>query len=407
MLVTRENYIERIRPFYEVDLIKVLIGSRRSGKSKILELIMNELKEKGISDDKIIYLNFEDVVYDEITDYKTFNNYILSKVKEGRYYMFFDEVQNIKYFEKTINSLRATQNCSIFITGSNSKLLSGEIATLLTGRVIEFQINPYTYSEAIKYLNINNKVIPKNFIQNFLKLGGYPLRFDLDDETSIINYLNQLYDSIISKDIIKRNSELEINKFKKICSYMLVNAGNDFVPENIVNYLKSQNNGKEDVSIQSIYTYIEKMEKAFLIQPVKRYNISGKEILKSKPKYYAIDNGFRYINTNTSEFNIGFFVENLVYNELISRGYNVFIGKTYKGEIDFVVVKNTKKCFIQVAFMINSQETIDREFNAFKPISDSSPKYVISLDQFDYSKDGITHLNLIEFLEHQVDIVLT
>ena len=226
-------------------------------------------------------------------------------------------------------------------------------------------------------------------------------------EQDIKAYLVELYNNICEKDIFARDSEIEKEKFNKVCKYILVNGGNDFNAETIYNYLKSNNHGQEYCALSSIYNYIEKMEKAFLIVKVNRYNIAGKEALKSNPKYYAMDNGFRIINANSNDYDRGRFLENIICLELLSRGYEVFIGKTYKGEVDFVAMKNGKKCFIQVAYILETNETIDREFNAFSPIKDASPKYVLSLDKIDMSKNGITHLNIIDFLENKVDLFLS
>lgn len=405
-LIKREKYLEKIRPFYDLDVIKVMVGSRRAGKSKIIKLIIDELNKNGIKKSNIININFEDVEYDEIDDYKKLNSYIKKRIKNNdKYYLFFDEIHHVVHFEKAINSFRAILNCSVFITGSNSKMLSNDISSLLTGRTITFEINPFSYDEANMYLNLKQKRIDNMFF-NYLMLGGYPLRFDLDDEESIKQYLNELYESILNKDIFTRNVDIEKEKFIRVAKYVLVNAGNEFNAKNVVDYLNKEY-GKDYISIQSIYNYIEKMKKSYLIREISRYSIPGKEILKSNPKYYAIDNGFRIINTNSGEYSPTRFLENLVCSELISRGYEVYIGKTYKGEVDFVAMKNSKKCFIQVSYIMESEETIEREFSAFSPIKDASPKYVFSLDRIDMSRNGITHINIEDYLQHKVDINLS
>ena len=405
-LIKREKYLEKIRPFYDLDVIKVMVGSRRAGKSKILELIINELVENGIKKTNIININFEDIDYDEINDYKKLNDYVKKRIKNNnKYYLFLDEIHHVDHFERAINSFRATLNCSVFITGSNSRMLSADISSLLTGRTITFEINPFSYDEANMYLDLKQKRIDNMFF-NYLMLGGYPLRFDLDGEESVKQYLNELYESILNKDIFTRNVDIEKEKFIRVAKYILINAGNEFNPANIVDYLCKEY-GKDYISIQSIYNYIDKMKKCYLIREINRYSIPGKEILKSKPKYYAVDNGFRIINTNSGEYSPTRFLENIVCNELISRGYEVYIGKTYKGEVDFVAMKNSKKCFIQVSYIMESEETINREFNAFLPIKDASPKYVFSLDKIDMSRNGITHINIEDYLQHKIDINLS
>lgn len=406
MIISRENYLKKIRPFYDADVIKVLIGSRRAGKSKILELIIEELKNKGICDEDIIYINFENLDYEEIDDYKKLNKYMKEHKGKKKQYLFFDEIQHVKGFEKAINSFRVSFDCSIFITGSNSKMLSTEISTLLTGRIIEFSIYPFSYSESETYRRENHNTIEDSFY-DYLAYGGYPLRFDLNSPDSVKMYLKELYNNICVKDIFSRDSTIEKEKFSKISQYILVNAGNDFNPEAIYNYLKSENHGREYCSLRSIYNYIDKLEKSFLIKPIYRYNISGKQILKSNPKYYAIDNGMRIINVNSNSFDLGRFLENVICIELLSRGYDVYVGKTYKGEVDFVAIKNGKKCFLQVAYILESEETIKREFGAFSSIKDPSPKYVLSMDKIEMSRDGITHYNIVDFLTHKVDLFLS
>lgn len=405
MLLKREKCLSRIRQFYDVDIIKILIGSRRSGKSKVIELIINELKEKGIKNSDILYMNFEDLKFETIDDYKKLNDYVLKHKGNNKQYLFFDEIQHVASFEKAINSFRVSFDCSIFITGSNSKMLSSEISTLLTGRIIEFNIYPFSFDESLHYLQLLNKqAIDFN---DYLRLGGYPLRLELQEEKAQRDYLNELFDNICQKDIFARDSEIEKNKFLKVAKYVLLNAGCKFNPEKIYNYLKSENGGKEYCALSSIYNYLDKMVASFLIKPIFRYNISGKSLLKSNPKYYAIDNGMRYICSNGNNYDRGKFLENVVLLELLSRDYEVYVGKTYKGEVDFIANKNGKKCFIQVCLTMSEQETIDREFNAFSPIKDASPKYVLSLDSVDMSRNGVVHLNIIDFLMHKHDLMLS
>lgn len=403
MLISRENCLSKIRPFYELDIIKVIMGSRRTGKSKVLELIIQELIKKGINKSDILYINFEDLSYDEIDDYKKLNEYVLSMINKNRkQYLFFDEIQHVSHFEKAINSFRVSFDCSIFITGSNSKMLSTEISSLLTGRIIEFTIYPFTYLESIALLKANEK--KQIEFNNFLTYGGYPFRFLLDDEMSQFNYLVEIFNNICEKDIFSRDSEIEKTLFTKIAKYILLNAGSDLSIDNVYNYLKTENKGIEFCSKRTIYNYLDKLEKAFLIKPIYRYNIPGKTILKSNPKYYAIDNGIRFICSNGNNFDRGKFLENVILIELLSRNYEVYVGKTYKGEVDFIARKNNKKCFIQVALTMESDKTIEREFGAFSPIKDASPKFVLSLDPVDMSRDGITHLNIVDFLLGKVDI---
>ena len=410
-IIKRELYLEKIRPYYDIDIIKVLTGMRRSGKSIILKQIMDEIiSTSKVSKDHIIYINFEDFAYEEIKTAKLFYELVKSKmIDDEKYYMFFDEIQHVSEFEKVIASFKATCNCSIFITGSNSKLLSGELATLLVGRTVEFKILPFSYKESCDYLELNGvNVNHDEFFYNYLEFGGLPQRFDFKSPDATLKYLKEHYQGICEKDIFKKNSSIEKYKFNAICSYVLANAGKEFSAENVMNFYNSNNQAaKKEIEKKTIYNYLEKMEKAFLISRVQRFNIAGKEILKTKEKQYAMDMGLRIIQTNTVHFEDTFFLENIIYNELIVRDYEVFVGKTYKGEVDFVAIKGNKKCFIQVAYLLASQATIDREFDAFLPISDASPKYVLSLDKMDMSRNGIAHINIIDFLLGKKDIYLT
>ena len=410
-IIKRELYLEKIRPYYDIDIIKVLTGMRRSGKSIILKQIMDEIiSTSKVSKDHIIYINFEDFAYEEIKTAKLFYELVKSKmIDDEKYYMFFDEIQHVSEFEKVIASFKATCNCSIFITGSNSKLLSGELATLLVGRTVEFKILPFSYKESCDYLELNGvNVNHDEFFYNYLEFGGLPQRFDFKSPDATLKYLKEHYQGICEKDIFKKNSSIEKYKFNAICSYVLANAGKEFSAENVMNFYNSNNQAaKKEIEKKTIYNYLEKMEKAFLISRVQRFNIAGKEILKTKEKQYAMDMGLRIIQTNTVHFEDTFFLENIIYNELIVRDYEVFVGKTYKGEVDCVAIKGNKKCFIQVAYLLASQATIDREFDAFSPISDASPKYVLSLDKMDMSRNGIAHINIIDFLLGKKDIYLT
>lgn len=406
-IIERKTYLSNIRKYVDIDLIKVLTGVRRCGKSILLKQIIEELKDK-VSEDHIIYINFEDFEFEDLNTAKKLHEYVKNKISDSqKYYLFFDEIQHVSEFEKVIASFKATLNCSIFITGSNSKLLSGELSTLLVGRTIEFKIMPFSYSEVVDLYRANRKKIPENFVYDYIKWGGMPQRFDFKEEKDIKNYLENLFKGIVEKDIYKRDSEIERYKFNSISSYILSNAGKEFSAENIVNYFNSQNEkNKKGIEKKTIYNYVEKLEKAYLISRVKRFNIAGKEILKTIEKHYAIDIGFRTINTNTVNYDDTFSLENIIYNELISRGYTVYTGKSYKSEIDFVAIDGKKKCFIQVSYIMSSQETIKREFEAFKPIKDASPKYVLSLDKIDLSHNGITHINIEDFLLHKKDLFL-
>lgn len=406
MKLKRELYLQQIRPFYESDIIKVITGVRRAGKSVLLKTITEELNTNGIDDSHIIYINLEDMDYEYIQNASDLNKEIKARIRDDeKYYIFLDEIQHIDAFEKALASFRATLNVSLFVTRSNSSLLSGELATLLTGRTVEFEILPFSFAELKEYLEINNKPFSEEVFYDYLKWGGFPLRFDYADETAIRRYLENLYESIVNRDIIKKSGKMDKKQFMDISLYILANAGKEFSADNICTYYEHQNN--KPIARRTIYNYLDKMKKAYLIHGVSRYNIIGKAALKNREKYYAVDMGFRTINTNTTNFEDTFFLENIIYNELLTRGYNVFTGKTYKDEIDFVAIKDGKKCFIQVSYLLASAETIRREFGAYDKITDASPKYVLSLDKIDMSQNGIVHMNILDFLLHKKDLMLT
>ena len=405
MRLVRETYLEQIRPYYDSDIIKVITGVRRAGKSMLLDMIKDELLENGITEDRIIYLNLEDMDFDYIVNASDLNIEIKSRISnDGKYYVFLDEVQHVENFEKALASFRATLNVSLFVTGSNSTLLSGELSTLLTGRTVEFEILPFSFYEMKQYYELNKMEWSEELFTNYLKWGGFPLRFDYKDDEAIQRYLTNLYKGIVNRDIVGKSKSTDKNSFMDISLYILANAGKELSIENIISAYKK--NDKE-ISKRTVYNYLERMKKAYLIHGVGRYNITGKSALGNREKQYAVDMGFRTINTNTINFEDTFFLENIIYNELLTRGYTVFAGKTYKGEIDFVAIKDGKKCFIQVSYLLVSKETIQREFGAYKNITDASPKYVMSLDKIDLSHDGIVHLNIIDFLLRRKDLMLT
>ena len=366
MNLKRELYLEQIRPYYDSDIIKVITGVRRSGKSVLLETIRNELIQSGISGDRIIYINLEDLDYEYIKNASDLNKEIKNRIAgNDKYYIFLDEIQHVEGFEKALASFRATLNTSIFVTGSNSTLLSGELATLLTGRTVEFEIMPFSFREMRDFFELNNMEWNDDLFYDYLKWGGFPLRFDYKSETAIQKYLSNLYEGIVNRDIVKKSRSIDKKSFMDISLYILANAGKELSIDNIIKEYSKHN---KTISRRTIYNYLDRMKKAYLIHSVGRYNITGKTALSNKEKQYAVDMGFRTINTNTINYEDTFYLENIVYNELIARGYKVFAGKTYKGEIDFVAVKESRKCFIQVAYLLASEETVRREFGAYRNI---------------------------------------
>jgi len=395
-MIIRERYLSVIRPFYNQDLIKVLIGIRRSGKSVILTQIMDELKDSGIKENHIIYINFEDYDYNEYTDPKKLNNFIKAKIiDDKKYYIFFDEIQNVESWEKVVNSLRSTKNTSIFITGSNSDLLSSDLATHIAGRYVSFKITPFTFSEVCELLNINDKDLLEDAFKDYIKWGGMPQRFMQNDDISKKTYLNDIYNSIVIKDIVERFSIKDIDLLTRLVTYILTTPAQTFSPESLKKYFESDSRG---VSLETLYNYLDYITRANLISKSQRYDVRGKRILTGKYKYYLTDLGFTNILSEGKKEQIGFYLENIVYNELIARGYNVNIGTIKNGEVDFIATKPQEKIYIQVAYILTDESVIEREFGVYKKIEDNYPKYVISMDKFDFSMDGIIHKNIIEWL---------
>ena len=396
-MLLRENYLSKIRGFYDSDLIKILVGIRRCGKSVILKQIIEELREKRkIDDEHIIFINFEFIEYEDLLDYKKLNIYIKDRIKDNKiYYLFLDEVQNVDNFEKVVNSLRASiNNISIFLTGSNSKMLSDELSSVLSGRYVLFNINPLSYKEYIKLTKKDGYDIESFW--DYAKWGGLPNRCEFSNEIDIKNYLHSVYDSIILRDVVKRLNLKDTILFDMILQYLIETAGREFSADNIIKYLENQN---KKISNETLYNYIGALCKALILRKVYRYDITGKSVLKTLNKYYATDLGIAQIKNNNPEFKSYVVLENIVYNELINRNYEVYIGKTKNGEVDFLVKKDGDIKYIQVTYeMKGNESTIEREFGAYKSIEDNYPKYVISLDKIDLSRDGIIHLNLIDFL---------
>lgn len=396
-MLIRENYLSKIRGFYNSDLIKILVGIRRCGKSVILSQIMNELKEnEKVDEEHIIFVNFEFIEFEELLDYKKLNKYIKEKIIDGKmYYLFLDEIQNVDNFEKVVNSLRASiKNISIFLTGSNSKMLSDELSTVLSGRYVLFNINPLSYKEYVFLTKKEGKSL--DTFWDYAKWGGLPNRCEFTNEIDIKNYLHSVYDSIILRDVVKRLNLKDTILFDMILQYLIETAGREFSAENIIKYLKNEN---KKISNETLYSYIDALCKALILRKVYRYDISGKGVLKTLNKYYATDLGIAQIKNNNPEFKKYVVLENIVYNELINRDYEVYIGKTKNGEIDFIAKKDGITKYIQVTYeMKNNDKAIEREFGAYKSIEDNNLKYVISLDDIDLSRNKIIHLNLFDFL---------
>jgi len=400
-MTKRELYIEKIKPFIDKDIIKVLTGIRRSGKSVMLKLIMEELKQNKIDEKQFININFENLINRELTTADKLHEYILKKASEikKKCYIFLDEIQEVKDWEKCINSLRVNEeyDFDIYITGSNAKLLSGELSTYLAGRYIEFVIYPFSFKEFLETLkSIQQDVSTREAFQKYVKFGGMPFLYNLAfEEEASLQYLKDIYSSIILKDITQRNKIRDTDLLERVISYLIINVGNNFSATSISKFFKSEN---RKVSVETILNYIKAAEESFLIYRVSRDDLIGKKVLNVNEKYYIADHGMREAILGSNQRDINQIFENIIYLELLRKGYNVRVGKVDNLEVDFVCTKRNEKIYVQVAYLLASSETIEREFTSLEKIGDNYPKYVISMDEFDMSRNGIIHINIIDFL---------
>ena len=407
-MLKRDEYIKKIVPFIDKDVIKVLTGIRRSGKSVMLKLLMEELKKRKINKNQFIYINFENLKYRNLKNYEKLYDFILNKAnkKYKNYYIFLDEIQEVEEWERCVNSLRVDEdfNFDIYITGSNAKLLSGALSTYLAGRYIEFVVYPFSFKEFFEIIQEKNqKIKVKEAFQNYVKFGGMPFLHNLNYnyETSM-QYLQDLYASIILKDITQRNNIRDTDLLERIINYIIINIGNTFSATSISKFFKSEN---RKVATETILNYIKACEEAFLVYRVARNDLLGKKILNVNEKYYVADHGIREAIMENNQKDINQVLENIVYFEMLRRGYNIKIGKVDNLEVDFVCKKNDETIYIQVSYLLASEDTKEREFSVLENIKDNYPKYVLSMDEFDMSRNGIKHVNLIEFLAKDSRVV--
>ncbi|MBR0574012.1 MULTISPECIES: ATP-binding protein [Pasteurellaceae] len=394
--VVRPKYTKKIEKFVDKPVIKVLTGMRRVGKSTILTIIKNEILATIPTEQKI-YINFESLEFLHINDANALAKYLTENLKgiKGKVYFFFDEIQLVKNWEKVINGLRVDRDCDIYITGSNSKLISGELATLLAGRYVEFEIQPFTFDEFLMVYTETNLNRDELF-NKFLQVGGMPILryFNLEEETSY-KYLQDVYNTVLVKDVLNYNKIRDVDIFNRILNFVIQNIGATFSASSIKKYLKSES---REVSVDTVLNYLEYCQMAFIIKKVPRYDLVGKKTLKIDEKYYLTDHGFRQSKGYSNIKDIEKTLENIVYIELISRGYQVEIGKVGAKEIDFIARKDKEIIYYQVSYLMATEQTREREFGVYKNISDNYPKYVLSMDKVDFSQDGIIHQNIMDFL---------
>lgn len=398
-MIKRETYMSRIRPFIGGDLIKVMTGIRRSGKSVMLELIRQELEESGVSRENFISINFEDMRYTHLMTAQALHDEILKRKEtiDGKVYLFFDEIQEVDGWERCVNSFRVEFDCDIYITGSNAKLLSGELATYLGGRYVEFVIYPFSFAEFLEmYRTVFPETTQAQGFQKYLLCGGMPYLSNLRyAEEPSQQYLTDVFNSVQLKDIVKRNNIRDVDLLERIIAYVMANVGATFSASSISKFLKSE---KRNVASETILNYIKYCTDAYLFYQVKRQDLQGKQILTTNEKYYIADHGIRQAVFGGNLRDINLILENIVYLELLRRGYHVTVGKVKDLEVDFVAEKREQKFYVQVCYLLASEDTIQREFGVYQNVRDNFPKYVVSLDEFDMSREGIRHWNIRDFL---------
>lgn len=398
-MIKREQYMKQIRPFINSDLVKVLTGIRRSGKSVMLDLIKQELMESGISKSQFLTINFETMDNAKYCTAQALHDRIehfFSSVN-GKAYLFFDEIQEVQEWERCINSCRVEYDCDIYITGSNARLLSGELATYLAGRYVEFVIYPFSFSEFLEVHRLGHPSADTSLIfRDYILTGGMPFLTNLlGNPDACTQYLKDIYNSVVLKDVVKRNNIRDVDLLERTITYLLANVGHSFSANSLSKYFKSEN---RTVSHETILNYIKACSEAFLFYKINREDLIGKKVLSVNEKYYVADHGLREAVYGSNNRDMDQILENIVCLELLRRGYCVSVGKSNSREIDFVSVKNGQRLYIQVSYLLASAETIEREFGAYKNISDNYPKYVLSMDEFDMSRNGIKHFHIRDFL---------
>jgi hypothetical protein len=384
--------MQKIRPVINHPLIKVITGMRRVGKSTLLQLIQDELRENGVNPEKFINLNFEIMGFESLRDYHELYAYITSRLsKDAKYYIFLDEIQEVESFEKVINSINLEFDVDIYITGSNSKLLSGELASVLTGRFYSIEVYPLSFQEIVSAKGA--AALDADFI-DYINNGGLPAIQGFEQPGLVKGYLSDVASSILLKDIVMRYAIRDVDLLDRFLRYVYQNVGQIFSASSITKFLKAEG---RNLSKETIYNYLDACKSAYLIHGAPRFDIKGKQILKTNEKYFVNDLGIRSIYFS-NETDISQALENVVYLELRRRGYTVYVGEIDKREVDFIAVKNTEKIYVQVTYLLASDETLEREFSALELIRDNYLKVVISMDKIKRERNGIKHLNIIEFL---------
>lgn len=399
-MIKRKFYLEKIVKLIDTEDIKVITGVRRCGKTVLLKQIIDELENRGIASENIIYMSFESSKYKNIRNDDDLDEFIFSKTNNlnGKIYLLFDEIQKVKNWEVSLNSYRVDLECDIYITGSNSQLLSGELATLISGRYISINMLPFSFKELIQYHDEMHENIDEiKLFEQYLSYGGFPGLLNYENEEKE-KYLHDLYSTIVLNDILYKNKVKDLDLLERLMEFMISNIGQLFSANSISKYIKNEN---RKTTPHTIINYMDYARNAFIFYQIKRENIKQKRKLLISDKYYLVDSGFYFIFNGSTQRNWGQLLENIVFLELIRQGYSITIGKIQDLEVDFVCRKANQIKYIQVSQSILDENTRKREFKSLEKISDSYPKYVISMDSFDFSANGIIHLNIIDFLKSE------
>lgn len=399
-MINRELYLNRIIEFIDKPFIKVITGIRRSGKSTVLMLLTSELQKRGISKEQIIYINFESFSFSHINNATTLYNFVKEKIDGNkRFYIILDEVQEVDKWEKAVNSFLVDFNADIYITGSNSHLLSSELATLLAGRYIEFHIYTLSFKEYLQFKQQRNseKASIHEEFELYLRSGGFPVLHTTDYTfEAAYKIVFDIYSSVILRDTIRRNNIRDIELLERVVKYVFDNIGNKFSGKNVADYFKSQ---QRKIDINTVYNYLKALESAFILHRISRFDVKGKEILKTQEKFYVADSALLYAVMGYKDRIIAGVLENIVMLELKRRGYSVFVGKLNQLEIDFVAQKGNDTLYLQVSYLLAEQATIEREFTPLLQIKDNYPKYLITMDKtWKDNIEGIKHMYIADFL---------
>lgn len=403
-MLKREKYLEEIKELIDVDLVKVFIGMRRTGKTQLMIDTIEELKNNGVNKKNILYISLESREYNRLSTYEQLDEIVYSFAKnhEERIYILIDEIQHVDGWEKSINSYRVDLDCDIYITGSNSKLLSSELSTYLAGRYIIINVYPFSFKEYLAYYKSKtdqlNKVDERRLFDEYFKYGGMPGLLTINKDRLKTNALKDIYNSIIVDDILSRHSIKDMDLFKRFVRYLTNSTGQTFSKTSITNYLKSENKKTSPITIGN---YTEFLQEALYFIKLRRKDLIGKKELKTEEKYYLTDHGFHNAIVDDNNNWAPRILENIVFIELLRRDYEVHIGKIKDKEIDFLCERKHAKIYVQVTHHLSTPKTVEREFGNLEKVPDNYPKYVLSLDDIDMSRNGIIHMNIIEFLKDE------